>query len=78
MSCDGREQDPRVDFSYVVNDPERGRVKFQVFDRISIDDVTLHLIERQLFQLAGGADPGDDVNQNFKDFLIRENYLEII
>jgi hypothetical protein len=37
----------------------------------------LHLVRRQLYLLAGGGDPGDDVNQTFKDFLIRENYLDI-
>lgn len=78
MACDGREQPPRAEVSYVINDPERGRVRFQVFDRISVDDVTLHLVERQLFRIVGGGDPGDEVNRAYKDFLIRENYLEII
>lgn len=78
MACDGRLVEPRTEISFVINDSERGRVKFQVYDRISVDDVTMHLIERRLFQLAGGGDAGDDVNRNFKDFLVRENYLEII
>lgn len=78
MSCDGRLQDPRFELEYTVNDSERGRVKIQVYDRISIDEVVMHLIERELFLQVGGPDPGTDVNQNFKDFLIRENYLEII
>ncbi len=78
MGCDGRLQPPRTEVSFVVNDPERGRVTMQFFDRISIDDVVLHLMERELFRLVGGGAPGDDVNPKFKDFLIRENFLEVI
>lgn len=78
MGCDGREQSPRTEVSFIVNDPERGKVTMQFFDRVSIDDVTLHLIERELFRLVGGGAPGDDINPNFKDFLIRENFLEVL
>lgn len=78
MSCDGPSRDPRFELEYVINDSERGRVKIQVYDRIGMDDLVLHLIERNLYRLVGGADPGDDINPAFKDFLVRENYLEII
>jgi hypothetical protein len=77
MACDGRTAPVRSEFSFNVNDVERGSVKFEFYDRISVDDLFLHLVRRQLYLLAGGGDPGDDVNQTFKDFLIRENYLDI-
>jgi hypothetical protein len=78
MACDGREDPARAEVAFVINDSERGNVKMQFYDRISIDDVTVHIIERELFRVVGGNPPGDDLNQKFKDFLIRENFLEVI
>ena len=78
MACDGRTDPARADISFVVNDPERGNVAMKFYDRISIEDVVLHFVERELFKQVGGNDPGDDLNQNFKDFLVRENYLEVL
>lgn len=78
MACtDGRLAPPRTRIAYNVNDPVRGTVTFEFYDRINIDDITLHMIRRELYRLAGGSDPGDDVNQISKDFLIRDNFLEV-
>ena len=78
MACqDGRLEPARAEVSITVADPVRGRVKLRFYDRVGIDDVVTHLIERELFRLSGGGDAGIDVNQNYKDFLIRENYLEV-
>lgn len=76
-SCDGRTQTGRAEVAFTVHDRERGRVTFRFIERPGIDDATLHIIEKELFQLAGGVDGGDDVDPSLKDFLIRENYLEV-
>lgn len=65
----------RQEVSVDMRDRVHGQVRVRVIDRISVDDVSLHLIKRELFRLAGGADPGDDINPLFIDFLIRESYL---
>lgn len=78
MACtDGRLAPQRIEISYNINDPERGTVRFEFVDRTFIDDLTIHLVRRELFRVVGGQDPGDDVNQNLKDFLVRDNFLEV-
>ena len=69
------ELEPRIQSETDLTDRNSGKVRFRVYDRICIDDLTLHLIKRELYRISGGADPGDDVNDKFKDFLIREGYL---
>lgn len=61
---------------FMVLDEKRGKIRFKFMDRINVDDVILHLIERELFRLVGGNDPGEDLNPSFKDFLIREKSLK--
>jgi hypothetical protein len=65
----------RQEVSVDARDRVYGQVRIRVIDRISVDDVTLHLIKRELFRLAGGADPGDELNPLFIDFLVKENYV---
>jgi hypothetical protein len=66
---------PRFEFEATLNDKKFGRVHMIMRDRIGIDDVTVHLIKRELFRLSGGPDPGQDVNPTFKDFLVREGFI---
>lgn len=61
----------RADVNFTMDDFKRGRVRFRVIDRITPDDVILHLMEREVFLLKGGDPPGDEVNIEFKDFLVR-------
>jgi hypothetical protein len=65
----------RITSSAQLQTEKFGKVKFESFDRISVDDVFLHLVRRELYRLAGGTPPGDDINQKFVDFLIRENFV---
>lgn len=65
----------RLEQDFVVNDKKRGRVRFRVIDRLSPDDVVVHLVERELYRLAGGGDPGDDVNQEFQKFIIHSGAI---
>jgi hypothetical protein len=66
----------RQDEAFTIRDSRHGKVNIRVIDRIGIDDVVLHLIERELFRLNGGADPGVDVSPNFIDFLVREKLVK--
>jgi len=64
----------RNEFTYNITTEEFGKVKVRMIDRISVDDVYLHLVKRELYRLAGGNDAGVDVSREFKDFLIRAGY----
>lgn len=61
----------RQDLSFSMEDVNLGRVKFRVVDRITPDDVVVHMLEREFFRLAGGKAPGDEVDREFVDFLVR-------
>lgn len=60
---------------FQIEDVNRGKVNFRVIDRITPDDVISHLIEREVYKVAGGQDPGDELNYDFTDFLVFERYL---
>ncbi len=59
----------RTAVNFTVRDSKKGRVRFDVFDRISADDIMVHLVRRELFRIAGGTPPGDDVDPSFRDFV---------
>lgn len=59
----------RQEFNYTVQTQKFGRVKVRVMDRVTIDDVMLHLVRRELHRLSGGEDAGIEVPKNVKDFL---------
>ena len=61
----------RADINFTMEDFKRGRVRFRIIDRITPDDLILHLMEREVYVLKGGDSPGDEVNVEFKDFLVR-------
>jgi hypothetical protein len=67
---------PRTESRYTIADLKKGKVNVFIADRISADDVVMHLVERELYRLAGGEDPGTDVNPGFIDFLVRERFIE--
>lgn len=64
----------RVQREFQVEDINRGKVNFRVIDRITPDDIISHLIEREIYKVAGGNDPGDELNREFIDFLVLERY----
>jgi len=43
-------------------------------DRINVDDIVLHLINRELYRIATGVDPGPDIEPLFKEFLLKERF----
>lgn len=64
----------RTQREFQVEDINRGKVNFRVIDRITPDDVISHLIEREIYKVVGGQDPGDELNKEFIDFLVLERY----
>jgi hypothetical protein len=61
-----------VKFTLTVTD--LGKINVKVFDRIIVDDVTVHLINKEIYRLLTSKDPGADVDRSFKDFLVKERY----
>lgn len=57
--------------NFKMEDYKRGRMRFRVIDRITPDDLMVHLIEREFFKIKGGDNPGDEINVEFKDFLVQ-------
>lgn len=74
MAIEDEESPPRQEFEFSLRTTERGQIRFRLLDRINVDDVFLHLVDRELFRLRTGEDPGIDVDQRFKDFLLKERF----
>lgn len=68
------ESAPRFESEFTLTTVDRGRIRLKFFDRITVDDVFLHLVNREVYRVLTGEDPGDDVDQNIKDFLIKEGF----
>jgi hypothetical protein len=66
--------DARYETQFTVTTTERGKVVLKVMDRINVDDVFVHLVNRELYRLVTGNDTGSDVPQNFKDVLVKTKY----
>jgi len=54
---------------------DRGKVTIKMFDRINVDDVYVHLVNRELYRLVTGEDTGSTVSARFIDFLIRDRFV---
>jgi len=65
---------PRQEVELKFNTQGRGSMTLKMYDRITVDDVFKHLVERNVFRLVTGEDPGDEVNQLFKDALLKERF----
>jgi hypothetical protein len=64
----------RYDQKVTLTTSERGRVTVHLIDRINVDDVFLHLLNREIYRVATGDDPGSDVEPLFKEFLLKERF----
>lgn len=72
--ADVGEPTPRFDQKVSITTTERGKITLRLVDRINVDDVFVHLVNREIFRLLVGDDAGAEVNQNFKDFLLKERF----
>ena len=65
---------PRQEFEFSLTTVEKGKITVTMLDRITVDDLYLHLVHREIYRLATQDDPGDEVNPLFKDFLLKERF----
>jgi hypothetical protein len=64
----------RQEFQFSITTVERGKITLKMFDRINVDDVFLHLVNKEVFRIRTGKNSTDDVDPLFKDFLLKENF----
>jgi hypothetical protein len=65
---------PRYDQKLTLTTTERGRVTVRLVDRINVDDIVLHLLNREIYRVGTGIDPGVEVEPLFKEFLLKERF----
>jgi len=63
----------KIEFKLITADV--GAIKLKVFDRITVDDVFLHLVSQEVFRIISGRDTGQTVATSFKDFLVKERLI---
>jgi hypothetical protein len=68
------EESSRFDQKLTLTAQERGKITIRLVDRINVDDVFLHLVNREIYRLSVGTDPGSEVEPLFKEFLLKERY----
>jgi len=61
-----------VEFSLLTED--RGKITLKIFDRITVDDVFLHLVNQEIFRIVTKQDSDTSVPYLFKDFLLKERF----
>lgn len=62
-----------VAFSVEVQDV--GKRTVQVIDRISADDIFVHMGQMEVFRVMTGYDAGDEVNPNFIEFVVSDSLI---
>ena len=67
-------ESPRFDQQFTITSTQRGKVRLRMVDRITIDDVYVHMVNRELFRLVTGEDNELVVPQTFKDALLKSRY----
>jgi hypothetical protein len=68
------EETSRFDQKLTLTSQERGRITIRLVDRITVDDVFLHMVNREIYRLSVGVDPGSGVEPLFKEFLLKERF----
>lgn len=64
----------RFEQEFTITSVERGATVVKIVDRITVDDVFLHLVNREIFKIKSGYDAGADVESRFKEFLLKERF----
>jgi len=65
---------PRQEFEFSFQTEQEGKLTVKVLDRITVDDVFLHMVRKEVFSIISGETIEDDVNTLFKDFLLKERF----
>lgn len=66
----------RNEFEFKVETDARGKLTVKMYDRITVDDVFMHLVDQHLYRLVAKKEPdnADQVSQYFKDSLLKERF----
>ena len=65
---------PRQEYQFSLTTNDRGKITLKLYDRINIDDVYKHLINREVFRILTGESTDADVDPLFKEFLLGERF----
>ena len=66
---------PRQEFEFTLTQHRNGKIRIKMMDRINVDDVFVHHVNRQVYRVVSGDEPGDEVNPLFKQFLLKEQFV---
>lgn len=69
------ESTPRQDIQFTVTGHKKGKIRVKILDRINVDDVYMHDVNKHVYRLLTGDEPGDDVNPLFKQALLKEQFV---
>jgi len=65
---------PRQELEFSLTTVERGKIIVQIYDRVTVDDVFLHLVNQETYRVLAKKDIEPEVNQLFKDYLLKERF----
>jgi len=65
---------PRQVLDFSLTTVERGKISVRIMDRISVDDVFLHLVNQETYRILAKRDVDPAVNPLFKDYLLKEQF----
>jgi hypothetical protein len=65
----------RREVAFSVDIQDVGKRFVQVIDRISVDDIFVHMGQMEVFKVMTGYDAGDDVSANFIEFVVSDNLI---
>lgn len=66
---------PREEVEFLISTEEFGKRNFRIVDKLSIDDIVIHLTKREIFRVLTGVDEGVEVPLEFQDPLILDDYM---
>jgi len=69
------ETTPRQSFKFSFRTLEGDKVTYKMYDRINVDDVFLHLVNRELYLIVTGKNTGNYIPPIYRDALLRERFL---
>lgn len=74
MSDEVRNLQPQQAQEFSIAVVDRGKIRIKVIDRISVDDVAIHLTNQRIYNIITGDNMDYSIPDNFKDFLVRERF----
>lgn len=68
----GLEPQARQENQFSITTMESGRQNVKIVDRLTVDDIFLHMVQRELYSIVTGEDIPFDVSDYFRDALLKE------